>query len=403
MASASHRQPTARRLAHGGPIAALAASLMLGACGQVLKPGGSDLLSINGAQQTAQASGRQAMPQASVPADPEELQKATEYWGKAYAQSPRDLQAALNYARNLKAMGEKRRALGVLQQAGLYHSESRELAGEYGRLALDLDQVKVAKQLLAMADDPSKPDWRIISARGAALAKEGNYNEAIPLFERSLALSQNQPSVLSNLALAYAMNGEPDKAESMLRQAAATDNNSPRIRQNLALVLGLQGKYDEAKLVAARDIPMTNAAENADFLRQVVMLDPKSVPNSDPLPAEWNTQSKIAEAPVETAVPVQKVADVRPMPPIDTMAQHDTAWVVSEAAAKPAPAQVTPSSAAKPKKVMSVSEMAAQFAVEEDSAPAAKPKKTAAAPKPAEKTVADTPATWMPMVAQAKR
>ena len=168
-------------------------------------------------------------------------------------------------------------------------------------------------------------------------------------------------------------------------------------------MLGLQGKYDEAKLVAARDIPMTNAAENADFLRQVVKLDPKSVPNSDPLPAEWNTQSKIAEAPVATAVPVQKVADVQPMPPIDTMAQHDTEWVVSEAASTPAPAQVAPASAAEPKKVMSVSEMAARFAVEEDSAPAAKPKKAAAAPKPADKTVADTPATWMPMVAQAKR
>ena len=50
-----------------------------------------------------------------------------------------------------------------------------------------------------------------------------------------------------------------------------------------------------------------------------------------------------------------------------------------------------------------MSEMAAQFAVEEDSVPAAKPKKTAAAPKPAEKAIADTPATWMPMVAQAKR
>jgi hypothetical protein len=132
------------------------------------------------------------------------------------------------------------------------------------------------------------------------------------------------------------------------------------------------------------------------------MLDPKSVPNSNPLPAEWNTQSKIADAPVATAVPVQKVAEVQPMPPIDTMAQHDAAWVVSSEVVA-TPAQVTPSSAAANKKVMSVSEMAAQFAVEEDSAPAAKPKKTAAAPKPVAKTVADTPATWMPMVAQAKR
>ncbi len=141
----------------------------------------------------------------------DELQKATEYWGKQYGENPRDLKVALSYARNLKAMGEKRRALAVLQQASLFHGESRELASEYGRLALDLDQVSVAEKLLAVADDPTKPDWRVVSARGAALAKEGNYNEAIPLFERALSLAHNQPSVLSNLALAHAMNGEPEE------------------------------------------------------------------------------------------------------------------------------------------------------------------------------------------------
>ena len=155
-------------------------------------------------------------------------------------------------------------------------------------------------------------------------------------FEKALTLSNNQPSVVSNLALAHAMNGEPNKAESMLRLAAASDSQSPRIRQNLALVLGLQGKYDEAKLVAARDIPITNANDNADYLRQVVKLDPKSMPNSDPMPAEWNTEANIAAAPVAAAVPVQKVADVQPMPPIDTDAAKDTGWVV--AGEQPAPA-----------------------------------------------------------------
>ena len=29
-----------------------------------------------------------------------------------------------------------------------------------GRLALEFDQVAVAEKLLAMADDPLKPDWR---------------------------------------------------------------------------------------------------------------------------------------------------------------------------------------------------------------------------------------------------
>jgi Flp pilus assembly protein TadD len=333
MAFATHRPSASSRALRLAPtLAALTAALMLGACGQTLNPaGGSDLLSIGGSNPPQQVQTAQAAEPAG-PADADDLQKATDYWGKQYSENPRDLKTALSYGRNLKAMGEKRRALAVFQQAGVFHADSRELASEYGRLALDLDQVQVAKKLLAFADDPAKPDWRVISARGAAFAKEGSYNEAIPLFEKALSLAHNPPSVMSNLALAYAMNGEPKRAESMLRQAATSDNNSPRIRQNLALVLGLQGKYDEAKLVAARDMPMTNATDNADYLRQVVKLDPKSVPNSDPLPAEWNTEANIAEAPALTAVPVQKVADVRPLPPIDAKAVHDTAWVVTDEA-----------------------------------------------------------------------
>lgn len=401
MAFASNRHPASLALRLVPTLAALAAALMLGACGQSL-PGGKDLLSLNNSAPPVQI---QAAGQSEAPTDPNELRKATEYWGKQYAENSRDLNNALNYARNLKAMGEKRQAMSVLQQVSIFHGTSRDLASEYGRLALDLDQVQVAKKLLAMADDPTKPDWRVISARGAALAKEGNYNDAIPFFEKALTLSNNAPSVVSNLALAHAMNGEPNRAESMLRVAAASDNQSPRIRQNLALVLGLQGKYDEAKLVAARDLPMTNANDNADYLRQVVKLDPKSVPNSDPMPAEWNTEAKVAEAPVAAAVPVQKVADVQPMPPIDANAAKDTGWVVS---AEPVVPSAPPAAAAPARKVMSVAQMAAQFAVEDDSAPA-KPKKKAAAPAAAApakervKPVADAATAWSPLVAQAKR
>lgn len=349
----------ARRLRQGGTIAALTASLVLGACGQTLNSG-SEMLSLNATERGARGKGQQSNVPAPAAGLSEDLLKATDYWGQLYAKNPRDLKIALSYARNLKAMGEKRRAIAVLQQSSLYNGQDRELASEYGRLALDLDQVAVAKQLLAIADDPARPDWKVISARGAALAKEGNYNEAIPYFERARALSQDQPSVMSNLALAYAMNGEPGKAESMLRVAAQTDNSSPRIRQNLALVLGLQGKYDEAKLIAARDIPMTNATENADYLRQVVKLDPKSVPNS--APEAWDTESKaIAELPVMDAVPVEKVARLSGSAPPDPAAVNDSGWVVAPAAA---PAKVAAASkrGAPPKdNVTSASEMAAQF------------------------------------------
>jgi Flp pilus assembly protein TadD len=207
-----------------------------------------------------------------------ELQKATEYWGNEFSKSPRDAKAGLSYARNLKALGEKRQALAVLQQVSVFHPGDREVNSEYGRLALEFDQVNLAQKLLQAADDPANPDWKVISARGTALAKQGRYRDAVAFYERARALAPNQPSVLNNLALAYAMEGNPEKAEPLLRQAAAAaGSHQGRVDQNLALVLGLQGKYDEAK-IAAKDLPADSAADNADYVRRMVKLAPKSSP-----------------------------------------------------------------------------------------------------------------------------
>ena len=191
------------------------------------------------------------------------------------------------YARNLKAMGEKRQALAVLQQAANFNAGHRALNSEYGRLALDLDQVSVAQRLLEAADDPTNPDWRVISARGTVLAKQGSYRDAIPLYERALALAPDQPSILNNLALARAMEGHADQAEPLLKRAAAANGKDPRVSQNLALVLGLQGKYDEAKVAAARDLPADKAAADVDYVRRIVMLEARPMSQPQPAPPSW--------------------------------------------------------------------------------------------------------------------
>ena len=49
----------------------------------------------------------------------------------------------------LHTAAELSSALAVLQQASSVHGQNRELASEYGRLALELGQVKVASQVLA--------------------------------------------------------------------------------------------------------------------------------------------------------------------------------------------------------------------------------------------------------------
>jgi Flp pilus assembly protein TadD len=200
-----------------------------------------------------------------------ELEKATEYWGKEYAKNPRNAEIALNYALDLKAMGQKDRALAVLQQVSVFHSANRAINSEYGRLALQFDQISVAQKLLEQADDPANPDWRIISARGTVLAKQGRYSEAIVFYERALALSPNQASILNNLGLAELMSGHAARAEELLRKASQSEGAEPKVQQNLALVLGLEkGKYDEAKDVAVQTLPPDSATQNIAFLRQMV-------------------------------------------------------------------------------------------------------------------------------------
>jgi Flp pilus assembly protein TadD len=249
-------------------LGGIAACLAVGACSQTTT--GLLDLAAEAPPDAAKAAHRDAE---GGKGTPNELAKATEYWGKEFAKNPRDPEKALNYARNLKAMGAKRQALAVLQQASIFAGNNRALFSEYGRLALEFDQITLAQRLLEQADDPANPDWHVISARGTVLAKQGSYHDAIPFYERALALAPGQASVLNNLALAYAMEGSPEKAEPLLKRAAATGDHDPRVSQNLALVLGLQGKYDEAKIVAARDLSSDKAAANVDYIRSIVLAE----------------------------------------------------------------------------------------------------------------------------------
>jgi Flp pilus assembly protein TadD len=260
-----------------GALAVVAAGLMLGACSQM-----GSLSSQLSAAAPSTPTPATDVADAAAADTRSELHKATEYWGTQFSKNPRDAKTGLSYARNLKALGEKRQALAVLQQVSVFHPG---VNSEYGRLALEFDQVSLAQKLLQAADDPAKPDWKVISARGTALAKQGRYRDAIAFYERARALAPDQASVLNNLALAHAMEGSPEKAEPLLKQAAVAGGHQSRVDQNLALVLSLQGKYDEAKVAAAKDLPADNAADNVDYVRRMVKLEPKSSPTTASLPA----------------------------------------------------------------------------------------------------------------------
>jgi Flp pilus assembly protein TadD len=289
-----------------GLMASLTAALLLGGCAQSSESLTSSLLDPTDKPPVATETAEAKLPQT-------ELEKATKYWGDKFKTNTKDVEAAVNYAKNLKAMGEKGQALAVLQQAAFFHADNRLLASEYGRLALELDQISVAKQMLAVADDPAAPDWRVISARGTVLAKEGKYRDSIPLYERALTLSADQPSVMNNLAMSYAMAGEANKAEEIMRKIEAKDG-SPKTRQNLALVLGLQGKFDEAKQISTQDLGAEGAAANTDLLKRMVKpasgsgktRTAKATPSVEPNPlpvVNTSAETVFGSEPISAAAP----------------------------------------------------------------------------------------------------
>lgn len=238
-------------LASAGRALTLAAALALGACAS----GGEFGLGL-GLSDTSKTSSADA-----APGPQSDLEKATAYWGKKVQENPADSKATINYVRNLKALGRKQDALAAIQAGYLFNGEDKEYLSEYGRLALDAGQVNLAAQLLERADDPAKPDWRVISARGTALAKQGEYKDSIPFFERARELAPNQASVMNNLAMAYTMDGQAGRAEELLRQAQSQGTSDPRVQQNLALVLSLQGKSAEAKAIGGEGTPNFDVPE----------------------------------------------------------------------------------------------------------------------------------------------
>ncbi|RME99996.1 MAG: tetratricopeptide repeat protein, partial [Alphaproteobacteria bacterium] len=199
------------------------------------------------------------------------LHVATAYWGKVYQQKPNDPRAAVNYAKNLKAMGSTGKAYAVLKQAALAHPEDREIASELGRLALARGELHLARTYLKMAErTDGKTDWRVLSALGTLNAKQGNHKKAQDYFRAALRKNPGAPSLQNNLALSLAMSGKPAEAEQLLRKTVASGYDTPRVRQNLALVLGLQRKFSEAKQVASLDLPQERVSANIDLLRNIV-------------------------------------------------------------------------------------------------------------------------------------
>lgn len=212
---------------------------------------------------------KQSKRAALTPNNPMHIETAK--WARKHQKNPADAAAAVNYARNLKALGAKDRAFEVLARTHQLQPSNAELTSEYGRLALDMGKVQMADQLLNRAlRAKGNPDWRLLSALGTIQAKRGDHKKAQSYYIAALKKQPGATSVYNNLALSYALDGKAGDAENLLKQAVNKGHNTQVVRQNLALVLGLQSKFDEAQKVAQADLDTNKIDNNVTYLRQMV-------------------------------------------------------------------------------------------------------------------------------------
>ena len=185
----------------------------------------------------------------------------------------------------------------------MFHGDNRELAGDYGRLALEFDQVQLADRLLAAADNSMHPTGASSRTRhrarqagqvrrGHPLLQPGFVAGARPTFDLEQPCAGNCHGSLLAAIRARAGRASPGAPRPPMEPR-------PKSGRTWRSVLGLQGKYDEAKLIAARDIPMETTAENTSFLRQVVKLEPKTMPST------VDKSIDVAEAPIGAIQTVQ--------------------------------------------------------------------------------------------------
>jgi Flp pilus assembly protein TadD len=205
--------------------------------------------------------------EASRPADP---RREVDSYRERYRANPKDPAVALQYARALRATGERSQAVAVLEQATLANPGNKTLLADYGRALADNGNFQMALDVLSQAHSPEDPDWRILSVQGAALDQLGRYEEARQYYGSALKIAPDEPSVLSNLGLSYLLSKDLPHAEEALRHAYDHADKDPRVRMNLAVVLGLEGRLAEAESLAKADLPVDQATANVAELKRLL-------------------------------------------------------------------------------------------------------------------------------------
>ena len=262
-------QKSPRQFNRVGRLAGAASSVVLllglGAC---QTSGPSDITGALGEKAEAKAS-----------ADP---RRDMETYRERVRANPKDADAALQYAKALRATGQRAQAAAVMEQATLAQPGNKALLAGYGRALADNGNFQQAFDVLGRAHTPEDPDWRILSAQGAVLDQMDRHDEARQYYASALKIVPDEPQVLSNLGLSYLLSKDLPLAEETLRRARERAPADMRVRTNLAVVVGLQGRQSEAETIMKADLPPEEGTANVAALKR--LLARKEAARSEKIP-----------------------------------------------------------------------------------------------------------------------
>jgi len=136
------------------------------------------------------------------------------------------------------------------------------------------------------------------NARGAALIKEGKFEEAAAELQKAAEAAPKSAVIQSNLAYAFDRQGRVEEAVAAYRKALELDPGNAIVRNNLANLYSKQGNYDDA----------------AKELEDLVQRDPGNTAAKAGLENALKNKSIAQEKKDQISVAVQS-ADTKPKDP----------------------------------------------------------------------------------------
>jgi len=189
------------------------------------------------------------------------------FWTDQAAIDPRDPVAGVKAAQALRDLGRYDQAAESAQGVLVIQPENVNAMLEVGRAHIARGQAFYGVAALEQARAARPGDWNVWSLLGTAYQQVRRTDDARAAWAQALALSPDNPAVLTNMAMSAMTLGDVATAEPLLRRAAAQPGASLKVRLNLAMVLGLTGKIDEAEQILRRDLPPEAADANLRWLR----------------------------------------------------------------------------------------------------------------------------------------